>query len=50
MYLISVIWKLILEYLRIKPFNADVLFLIVPDSAHAMCTPITLGTPHRYGN
>ena len=28
----------------IKAFDNDVLLLIVPDSAHSMCTPITLGT------
>ena len=31
---------------EIKAFDNDVLLLIVPDSAHTMCTPITLGTLH----
>ena len=31
---------------EIKAFNTDVLLLIVPDSVHTMCTPITLGTLH----
>ena len=31
---------------EIQPFDTDVLLLIVPDSAHTMCTPITLGTLH----
>ena len=31
---------------EIKAFDTDVLLLIVPDSAHTMCTPITLGTLH----
>ena len=29
---------------EVKAFDTDVLLLIVPDSAHTMCTPITLGT------
>ena len=31
---------------EVKAFNHDVLLLIVPDSAHMQCTPITLGTLH----
>ena len=31
---------------EIKGFDHDVLLLIVPDSAHVQCTPITLGTLH----
>ena len=31
----------------IKAFDNDVLLLIVPDSAHTLHTPITLGTLHR---
>ena len=31
---------------KIKAFGMDVLLLIVPDSVHTMCTPITLGTLH----
>ena len=31
---------------EIKAFDLDVLFLIVPDSAHTQYTPITLGTLH----
>ena len=31
---------------QIKAFDNDVLLLIVPDSAHTMHTPITLGTLH----
>ena len=31
---------------EIKAFDTDVLLLTVPDSAHTMCTPITLGTLH----
>ena len=31
---------------EIKAFDNDVLLLIVPDSAHTMHTPITLGTLH----
>ena len=31
---------------EIKAFDTDVLLLIVPDSAHTMCTLITLGTLH----
>ena len=31
---------------EIKAFDNDILLLIVPDSAHIMCTPITLGTLH----
>ena len=31
---------------EIKAFDNDVLLLIVPDSAHSMHTPITLGTFH----
>ena len=27
-------------------FDTDVFLLIVPDSAHIMCTPITFGTLH----
>ena len=30
----------------IKAFDNDVLLLIVPDSTHMMCTPITLGMLH----
>ena len=29
-----------------KAFEQDVLLLIIPDSAHTQCTPITLGTLH----
>ena len=32
---------------EIKAFDNDVLLLIVPDSAHTLHTPITLGTLHR---
>ena len=35
-----------LELPEIKAFNHDVLLLIVPDSAHTQCTPITLGKLH----
>ena len=31
---------------EVTAFNQDVLLLIVPDSAHTQCTPITLGTLH----
>ena len=31
---------------EMKAFDNDVLLLIVPDSAHTMHTPITLGTLH----
>ena len=31
---------------EVKAFDQDVLLLIVPDSAHTQCTPITLGTLH----
>ena len=31
---------------EIRAFDTDVLLLIVPDSVHTMCTPITLGTLH----
>ena len=31
---------------EIKAFDTDVLLLVVPDSVHTMCTPITLGTLH----
>ena len=31
---------------EIKAFDLDVILLIVPDSAHTQCTPITLGTLH----
>ena len=31
---------------EIKAFDHDVLLLIVPDSMHTQCTPITLGTLH----
>ena len=31
---------------EVKAFDTDVLLLIVPDSAHTTCTPITLGTLH----
>ena len=31
---------------EIKAFDNDVLLLIVPDSAHTLYTPITLGTLH----
>ena len=31
---------------EVKAFDTDVLLLIVPDSVHTMCTPITLGTLH----
>ena len=31
---------------EVKAFDTDVLLLIVPDSAHTICTPITLGTLH----
>ena len=29
---------------EVKAFDTDVLLLIVPDSVHTMCTPITFGT------
>ena len=35
-----------LRVLEVKAFDTDVLLLIVPDSAHTMCTAITLGTLH----
>ena len=35
-----------LELPEVKAFTPDVLLLIVPDSAHMQCTPITLGTLH----
>ena len=31
---------------EVKAFDTDVLLLIIPDSVHIMCTPITLGTLH----
>ena len=31
---------------EVSAFDTDVLFLIVPDSAHTACAPITLGTLH----
>ena len=31
---------------EVKAFDPDVLLLIVPDSVHTQCTPITLGTLH----
>ena len=31
---------------EVKAFDTDVLLLIVPDSEHTMCTPITLGILH----
>ena len=31
---------------EVKAFDQDVLLLIIPDSAHTQCTPITLGTLH----
>ena len=31
---------------EIKAFDQDVLLLIIPDSTHTQCTPITLGTLH----
>ena len=31
---------------EVKAFDQDVLLLIIPDSAHTQCTPITLGTHH----
>ena len=31
---------------KIKAFDHDVLLLIIPDSVHIQCTPITLGTLH----
>ena len=31
---------------EVKAFDQDVLLLIIPDSAHTECTPITLGTLH----
>ena len=31
---------------EVSAFDTDVLLLIVPDSAHTACTPITLGTLH----
>ena len=31
---------------EVKAFDQDVLLLIIPDSAHTQCTPITLGTPY----
>ena len=38
--------KIHLRIPKIKAFDNDVLLLIVPDSAHTMHTPITLGTLH----
>ena len=35
-----------LKILEVKNFDQDVLLLIIPDSAHTQCTPITLGTLH----
>ena len=32
---------------EVKAFDTDVLLLIVPDSAHTICIPITLGTLHK---
>ena len=32
---------------EIKAFDQDVLLLIIPNSAHTQCTPITLGTLHN---
>ena len=32
--------------LEVKAFDQDVLLLIIPDSAHTQCTPLTLGTLH----
>ena len=31
---------------EMKAFDQDVLLLIIPNSAHTQCTPITLGTLH----
>ena len=31
---------------EVRAFDTDVLLLIVPNSVHTMCTPITLGTVH----
>ena len=31
---------------EVKAFDQDVLLLIIPDSAHTQCIPITLGTLH----
>ena len=31
---------------EVSAFDTDILLLIVPDSAHTACTPITLGTLH----
>ena len=31
---------------EVKAFDQDVLLLIIPNSAHTQCTPITLGTLH----
>ena len=31
---------------EIKAFDQDVLLLIIPNSTHTQCTPITLGTLH----
>ena len=31
---------------EMKAFDQDVLLLILPNSAHTQCTPITLGTLH----
>ena len=36
----------LLRILEIKAFDHDVLLLIVPNSAHTLGTPITLGTLH----
>ena len=38
--------EIYLKIPKIKAFDHDVLLLIVPDSAHTQCTPITLGTLH----
>ena len=44
MYLIWVIWKFSLEYQRLRLLIVMSFLLTVPDSAHTMHTPITLGT------
>ena len=35
-----------LQIPEVKVFDQDMLLLIIPDSAHTQCAPITLGTLH----
>ena len=46
MCLIWVMWKLTLEYPKLKLLIMISFLLIVPDSVHTHHTPITLGTLH----